>query len=163
MFDGDQYFRKIVETNKLMQEHKFEFKRVTGVGNLEEVVASMQSCGAMFALEDGVDGAVVNSNGRSVYRRVFICYMFKLADLFDMNNHSDNLELCRTIFLQVLSKMLEDSYSDEYTKRNIAINADTVHFKEMKGYQLNGASGMYFVINIDEAIGLCHNPMAWKE
>lgn len=163
MFNGEKYFKKLVSTNVLMQKIGFEFKRVTGVGNLEEVVQSMLDCGAMFALQDSVDGVVVNSNGRSVYRRVFICYLFKMADIFDMDSHSSNLEVCRTIFFQVLAKMIEDSYSDEFTKRNIELQTDTVYFKEMKGYQLNGASGMYFVLNVDEVIGLCHNPSLWNK
>lgn len=160
MFNADQYFSNIVETNKLLQDNNFKFKRVSGVKGLEEVVRDMRRDGAMFALDDSTDGVIVKGRSNPVFKRVFVCYIFKVARLNNMEDYRNNLELCREIFRQVMSKMIHDA--NNYLVQQINLNVDRVHFKEMEGYQLNGATGVYFVIDVDEPTSLCYNKDLWK-
>lgn len=160
MFDANKYFKEIVESNLLLLNNGFEFKRVSGVKGLEEVVNSMRTSSAMFALDDSADGMVINGLSNPVYRRVFVCYIFKKARLNNMDDYTANLELCREIFQQVLSKLIVDS--EHAMVENISLNADQVHFKEMEGQQLNGATGVYFLFHVDEATNLCYKSQQWK-
>lgn len=161
MFDANKYFKEIVESNLLLINNCFDFKRVSGVKGLEEVVNSMRTSSAMFALDDSADGMVINVQSNPIYRRVFVCYIFKKARLNNMDDYTANLELCREIFQQVLSKIMLDS-EHALLPTNISLNTDQVHFKEMEGQQLNGATGVYFLFHVDEATNLCYKSQQWK-
>lgn len=159
-FDGYEYFSKLCKKNRLAQKHSFQFCRVTGLGGMEEVLNNFRKVKTFFAVDETSDGSTVCVNGAFFKRRIYTIFLWYKYTLNDMNQQHEALCVCRTIYDQLCSKMLVDR---EILQGDlIYLNIDRIHFREMEKYFMNGCTGLYFVIDVDEPIDLSYNAEEWE-
>lgn len=159
-FNAYRYFGQLAKENKLIKEHSFKFCRVTGPKNLEEVITTMRSNSAFFGFDDSDENINFESNGGFFNRRVFTCFLFKKSRLNNMDDYEENKFLCRLIFRQICSRLMKDAES-LLIKHNIQVNFDRITFKEIDRTVLFGATGFYFMINVDEPENICFRNDEW--
>lgn len=160
-FNAYDYFEKICTKNKLARSGQFEFCRVTGLEGMEEALNNFRKTETFFCIDATNDGSTVQVNGGFFKRRVFTVFLLKRYKFGDMSAHQEALNICRTLFDQICSRMLLDR--EILLGDLIYLNTDRIHFREMEKYFLSGCAGIYFMIDIDEPLDLSYEPEQWYD
>ncbi|MDR2913431.1 MAG: hypothetical protein LBV74_01115 [Tannerella sp.] len=162
MFNSYDYFAEICAKNKLTVAGNYKFCRVTGLGNLEEVIQNFKREQAYFCIDDTNDGTTFQGAGGGYFeRRMYIVYIMKKYPLNDMQAQHAALEECRRIYRSVCSKLVFDR--SRLLNSQIYLNTDRIPYYEMEGYAISGVTGLYTMISIDEPVNLCYNANDWTE
>jgi hypothetical protein len=162
MFNSYDYFADICAKNKLTVSGKYKFCRVTGLGNLEEVIQNFKREQAYFCIDDTNDGYTYRSQGGGYFeRRMYIVYLLKKYPLNDMQKQHDALDECRRIYRSVCTKLVKDRSRLENDL--IYLLTDRLPYYEMEGYAISGVTGLYAMISVDEPVNLCYNANDWNE
>ena len=71
------------------------------------------------------------------------------------------MELCRELFRQFQSRMLRDAlkFQDEMSQ----LNLQDIRSRELGGLVLNGCTGLYFMVSMDEPVNLCYDDGEWDD
>ena len=80
-------------------------------------------------------------------------------EMLDMDDRRKVLDLCRTIFSQLVSRMIVDAY--DMSNNLIYLETDNIMSRELGQYFLNGCTGLYFMIDVSEPVNLKYNPEEW--
>lgn len=161
LFDSYTYFGELCRKNKLARQHDFQFCRCAGLNGLQEAIGKFRSASAFFCIDDTTDGTTFQRNGGFFQRRVFTVFLLKSYRFDNMSERMVSLMICRMLFAQVYSYMIADSES--LMNDLIYLNTDRVHFREIENYFLNGCTGLYFMIDVDEPINLSYEKEEWSE
>lgn len=160
-FDSYAYFGDLCRRNKLAQQHAFEFCRCTGLSGLQEALDEFSTASAFFCIDDTTDGTTFQRNGGFFQRRILTVFLLKGYKFDDMADRMVSLTICRILFQQLYSRMISDS--EELLNDFVYLNTDRVHFRELENYFLNGCTGLYFMIDVDEPIDLSYEKEEWSE
>lgn len=160
-FDSYTYFGELCEKNKLAQLHRFQLCRCAGLNGLQEAIDKFRTASAFFCIDDTTDGTTFQRNGGFFQRRVFTIFLLKQYRFDDMAERMASLMVCRILFSQLYSRMLADS--EQLLNDFIYLNTDRVHFREIENFFLNGCTGLYFMIDVDEPIDLSYEKEEWEE
>lgn len=161
-FDAQSYFASINKENKLLKNNRFFFSRVTGLGNMEEVIQTYKKSPAYLCVDDTNDGHTFQGGSGGYFeRRMYTVFILHRYDMKSMSSQSEKLNLCRNIYSQICSKLIND-------KRNgksglTFLKTDRIPFYELEGYALNGVTGLYFMFNIEKPINLCYDANQWEK
>lgn len=161
LFNSYAYFETLCRQNCLAQKHGFQFCRCAGLNGLQEAIGKFQTASAFFCVDDTTDGTTSERNGGYYQRRVFTIFILKNYQYDDMEDRMSSLTVCRTLYAQLYSRMLVDS--EELSNDLIYLNTSRVHFREVENYFLNGCTGLYFMIDVDEPVNLSYDEKEWKK
>ena len=159
-FDAVTYFQTIQQTLKLLQGSD-RFMRVTGIGNLEELITRQRKVTyPVLCVDDSQDGYMSEQgNGGfmdSRYYSVFILAQVKVGDDDDRNTQ---MAACRVIFGKILSKMLLDAR--EYKNDMIWIHPDRIKYDEV-GYLADNLFGIHFGFTVEQPEDLRYDASDWE-
>lgn len=160
-FDSYTYFGELCQKNKLAQQHRFQLCRCAGLNGLQEAIDKFRSASAFFCIDDTTDGTTFQRNGGFFQRRVFTIFLLKQYRFDDMAERMTSMMVCRILFSQLYSRMLADS--EQLLNDLIYLNTDRIHFREVENYFLNGCTGLYFMIDVDEPVDLSYEKEEWEE
>lgn len=159
LFDSYSYFGELCRQNRLAQVQGFQFCRCAGLNGLQEAIDKFRTAAAFFCVDDTTDGTTFERNGGYFQRRVFTVFLLKNYQFDNMKDRMDSLMVCRRLFAQLYSRMLVDS--DRLYNDLIYLNTSRVHFREIENYFLNGCTGLYFMIDVDEPVNLAYDETEW--
>ncbi len=159
LFDSYAYFGALCRQNRLAQVHGFQLCRCSGLNGLQEAIDKFRMASAFFCIDDTTDGTTFERNGGYFQRRVFTVFLLKNYQFDNMQDRMDSLMVCRRLFAQLYSRMLVDS--DRLYNELIYLNTNRVHFREIENYFLNGCTGLYFMIDVDEPVNLAYDEAEW--
>jgi hypothetical protein len=161
MFDAHHYFKSICETNKLLLSGKYQFCRVTGLSNMEEVIQKFQSAKAYFCIDDTDDGTLLSNHGSGFFeRRSHTIFILKKFPYNNMEQQHNALTECRAIFRQIMKKLIHDRQKllDSMTY----LRLDSTPWHEFPGFVISGCTGIHFEVTIDIPVDLCYNGNEWN-
>lgn len=159
-FDSEAYFRNLCEHNILARDNGFRFCTCSGIESLQGPLDRFKTANAFFCLDDTNDGAVTRGrSGGWFKRRTFTVFLLHRYRLRDETDRSARLAVCRDLFRQLLSKMIVDS--DDLSNELIYLNTGGVLSRELGQYFMNGCTGLYFMIDVDEPVDLTFNSEEW--
>lgn len=161
LFDSYDYFGDLCQRNKLAKQHGFQFCRCTGLNGLQEAIDKFRTASSFFCIDDTTDGTTFQRNGGFFQRRIFTVFLLKSYKFDNMTDRMTSLMICRTLFTQLYSRMIADS--EELLSDFVYLNTDRVHFREIENYFLNGCTGLYFMIDVDEPVDLSYEKAEWAE
>lgn len=161
LFDSYSYFGELCRQNRLAQIHNFQFCRCTGLNGLQEAIEQFRTASAFFCIDDTTDGTTFERNGGYFQRRVFTVFLLKNYRYDNMVERMDAMMVCRTLFAQLYSRMLVDS--DKLLNDLIYLNTNRIHFREIENFFLNGCTGLYFMIDVDEPVNLIYDETEWEK
>lgn len=159
-FDAESYFTSLCESNRLAAAHGFMPCTCSGINTLQGPLDRFKSTNAFFCIDDTNDGQMYMGRGGGWYKKrtftVFIMHRYRFNDEVD---RIDKLAICRQLFRQLATRMLIDSKRMENDLVYLGIG--DILCRELGQYFMNGCTGLYFMIDVEEPVDLKYNPDEW--
>lgn len=161
-FDVYTYFTEIAKKLKASKDNGFHPCKVSGLANMEEVIAGFKGKKAYFAIDDTNDGITYKGNGGGYFdRKQYIVYLLYKVPQNNMDAQHIGLNICRTIFHSICTKLIKDR--QKLANEMTYLDTTRIPFYELEGYSIAGCTGLYFMITVDQPINLCYNADEWDE
>lgn len=159
-FDSEKYFGALCSRNRLAHEHRFKFCTCSGIQSLQGPLERFRRDSAFFCLDDTNDGQMfMGTNGGWFKRRTFTVFLLHRYTFNDEADRAGKLAICRRLFSQVMSRMLVDA--DDLSNELVYLHTENVMSRELGQYFLNGCTGLYFMIDVDEPVNLIYDCSEW--
>lgn len=160
-FDGEEYFKEMARHNRLCQEHGFMIGACTGPESLQTVIAEFRDRGYFVLVDDTNDGSMMSNGVGRFMRRVYTVFILAQYDWDNLDERRERLELCRRIYRQFVSRVLKDRRQRVENEGLPFLNLDTMYYRELGRYAMNGVTGLYFMLENDEATDLRYVKDEW--
>lgn len=159
LFDAEAYFKTLAETNKLCVEQGFRFCTCSGLENLEEAIDQFRKVNNFFIFDDTTEGQEFKGAGGGYYhKRLFTVSLMRRYRIDDMEDRAKQLEICRQLFKQLVSRMIKDK---EETIKLAYLKTDNILYREYGRAMFSGCTGLYFIVECSEPENLCYNAEEW--
>lgn len=162
-FEPISYFESLAEKNKLCRNNKFKSVLCSGPDNIEGVMADFRKTENFIIIDDMTDNHVYNSKPTWFTRSVYTVWIIAASKFNDMDDRKAKLNLCRRIFKQFLSKMINDKARLTFGQDMYYLNLSKVYYKELGRYSFNGATGLYFMVENDVPEDLRFSDNDWDD
>lgn len=159
-FDSEQYFSSLCAANRLAGAEGFRFCTCSGIESLQGPLDRFKTDNAFFCLDDTNDGALFQGRGGGWYKkRTFTVFILHRYTFRDEPDRAKQLDVCRRLFRQVMSRMLVDA--DDLQNELVYLHTDNVLSRELGQYFMNGGTGLYFMIDVSEPVDLKYDQSEW--
>lgn len=161
-FDAQLYFASLCLSNKLAREHGFKPCSCSGIESLQGPLEKFKKEKAFFCIDDVNDGQMYQGKGGGFYKkRTFTIFIMHRYTFNDESDRQTKLSICRQLFRQIATRLLLDS--KKLLSDQVYLAADNILSREFGQYFLNGCTGLYFMIDIEEPVSLVYNPDEWTD
>lgn len=152
------FFKQLTETNKLAVEAGFQYRDISSISGLEEVVASMLNTKAWICCCDNDSGYVVmndNTPHTTLSKMVVMAMRYKIDS---MEARAACIDKMATIFRQFCSALIikEMDLLTDRTRFNHNIELHVI-----PNIITPGVAAMYFVIGTTTMHDLCYDADEW--
>jgi len=155
MFDPINYMQTLHGQLKDTR-YEYQFARVSGVSGLEEVLEKSRSKKKFFAVDDSQDGTTFRGAAAAFFeRRPYTVYLLSQASYGDMAARATIRAEARTIFRNIVSRMIVDRYDIP------VIDLQRIQFYEIPPAFAHGTVGIYFIFNVENPVDLTYDATAW--
>lgn len=154
MFDPIAYMQTLHSKLKLTKV-KYKFTTVSGVAELEGVLANFKREKFFFAVDDSQDGVTFRSSGAYFERKQYSVYVLGRADYGNMDQREEVLAEAKTIFRSILSRLIKDKLTIP------VLSAENIRFYEVPPAFAFGTSGLYFIFTIEQPVSLVYDAAEW--
>lgn len=161
MFDFNRYIERLAAANRLARDEGFATARCSGVESLEGLLQQMQSAERIIAVSDVCDESLMQRGGGWMKRRLFTVFILSRFTLGDMADYGQQMGLCRELYRQLLSRLLRDG--ERWANDMIYLNMGDVRSMELGGTFLAGATGLYFMLTMDEPTDISYDESLWTD
>ena len=161
LFDFHAYLQGLTAKNRLARSRRYHFCTCSGVGYLEELLAQMRQHSAFVCLSDVSEDSVRQVGGGWFKRRTFTAFILRRYDTRSMTAYREAIDEARELFRQLHSRFIRDEA--DIQNELAYLRTDDVRSRELGGQFLNGCTGLYFMLNIDEPIDLRYDAEEWDE
>jgi hypothetical protein len=135
---------------------KYAFVKVSSIAALEGVLQESRRKNYFFAVCDNQDGETFRGSGSGFYDRLsYYVFILGKADYGDMAKRAEVMNEARTIYRQLLSKMIKDRLQIP------VLDLSRIRFYEVPPAFATGCSGLYFNFTVEEPIELKYNAADW--
>lgn len=157
MFDPIAYMKTLHGKMKLTKT-KYKFTTVSGVSELEGVLANFKREKFFFAVDDSQDGVTFRGAGGGYFEgRPYTVFILGKADYGDMTKRTEVLSEAKKIYRTILSKLIKD-------KTTIPVlDMEKIRFFEVPPAFAFGCSGLYFIFNVQNPISLIYDAAEWDD
>lgn len=148
----------MTEHNKLCKEHGFKAVTASGPENLEGVMAEYRKTENFVIIDDTSDNRVFCGKPGWFTVSTVTVWIVAATHYNDGDDRKEKMELCREIFRQFLARLI----SEQQVKGRqdlMFMELEQVLYKELGRYSLNGATGLYFMLDSQEPTNL----VSWKD
>lgn len=161
-FDFEQYFAAICSKSKLATEHGFIFSTCSGIESLQGPLQDYRTGSAFFCVDDTNDGSLYRSRTGGWYkRRTLTVFLLHRYEFDDMALRSQALALCRELYRQVATRMIVDARN--MNNELVHLHVESMLCRELGRYFMNGCTGLYFMVDVDEPVDLRFNKAEWTD
>lgn len=160
MWNAITYFQTLATKLKATKTN-YCFCRVSGINNLEDVLANGQRYKAFFAVDDSDDGVTIQRGGGYFNRRAIVVYILKKYKITDMTDRENTMNECRSIYKSILSKLIKDC--SDYSPFELSyLDKTRIPYHEVPGMFAVETTGLYFILTIEEPIELVYDATEWE-
>lgn len=160
LFDYIGYFHSMTRSNLLAIDNGFFPCTCSGWESLEGPLAEFANESAFVCVDDTSDASIFRGrSGGYFYRRTLTVFIMHRYEFGDESDRIKQFELCRSVFRQFLSRMLIDQ--DRISNDNIYLATENIKARSIGQYALNGATGIYFMIDVSEPVDLKYDKAQW--
>lgn len=160
LFDYIGYFRSLYEHNVLAQTSGFRFCTCSGPGGLQGMLQQFRTANAFFCVDDTCDGCITRQrNGGYFNTRVLMVYLLHRYNIKTMDSYQAALDVCRRLLQQLMSRMIIDE--DALSNEMVYLRSDSLRTNELGQYFLNGCTGLYFRVEVNEPVDLTFDASQW--
>ncbi|MBR4553870.1 MAG: hypothetical protein IKO20_09185 [Bacteroidaceae bacterium] len=161
LFDFHSYLYELVSRNKLASEHDFLPCSCSGIGYLEEMLSTSRNSKAFVCVSDVTEDSTAHKGGAWFKRRVFTVFILHRYNTRSQDDYREKIGVCRELFRQLHSRFILDEHD---LQNDLAyLNVGDIRSRELGGQFLNGCTGLYFMLTVDEPIDLQYDADEWEE
>lgn len=160
-FDAISYFTSMAERNRLAVDNHFKPVVISSSDNLEGLFKDYRDADRFVAISDTNSGNLSSPDGAYGFskRRAYTVFILSAYDYDDMLSRQKELELCRRLFLQFVSKIIADKY--EYDEKQMYFDTHSIPNQEIGRYYLSGMTGLHFTLYVQEPVDLVFDKSQW--
>ena len=159
-FDIIAYLQGLVSRNRLANARGFCFSTCSGVQALEGLLSDMRDATRFVCVSDVTPGNPTCTGQSWSARRVATVFILARYELGNAASYAAAITECRALMNQLLSGMLHDAERIA-NATDASLRLDEVRSNELGGTFLDGCTGLYFMISIDEPLDIAYNAEDW--
>ena len=161
MFDFIEYIKELIASNKLAMQKGFEATTCSGINYLEGMLEQYQTTANFVCTADTCQESTFQQSGGWFKRRVYTVFILARHEYGNMEDYASKLALCREIFRQLQSRFLRDS--ELLQTCLLYLHTEDIRSNELGATFLNGCTGLYFMLSMDEPTDITYNPEEWTQ
>ncbi len=158
-WNATEFFRNLLNNNKLAQSLGFSFARVSGLEGFEQAMHKLTSAKALLCVSDEADG-YMDLNNTPKSRRIKTVFMAMRHQLDNMPARAECFENMNEIFRQFMSVLTRERVKLE---QNSIFIDPRVSFNQIDRYFFAGGACAYFQVVIDLFTDLRFNVDEWAD
>lgn len=160
-FDAIRYFEDMTNANRLAKEKGFMPVTISNTDNLEGLMEEYRDNDRFVAVADTSSGNIASPDGAYGFqkRRAYTVFILSAYEYGNMNSRQEELDLCRELFRQFLTRILRDKYL--YDEKQMFFDTKAVPNQEIGRYYLSGMTGLHFTLYTWEPIDLQYEENQW--
>lgn len=160
-FDAVAYFVAMTMRNRLAQERGFLPVTISNTDNLEGLMEEYRDNDRFVAITDTNSGNLSSSDGAYGFmkRRAYTVFILSAYEYGNMLARQEELELCRELFRQFVSRILRDKYL--YDEKQMYFDTNAIPNQEIGRYYLSGMTGLHFTLYVQEPVDLVYEEEQW--
>lgn len=159
MFDFISYMEQLTTSNRLAVSNGFKHSTNSGISYLEGMLEQYTKTANFVSTCDVCSESRFLSSGGWFNRRVFTVFILMRYKYGNAADCAAKLATCRELFRQFESRFIHDT--EALGNQLVYLNAEDVRSNEIGGTFLNGCTGLYFIVSIDEPSDLVYNTDEW--
>ena len=161
-FDAIAYFYALTERNKLAKEKGFVPVTISNTDNLEGLMEEYRDNDRFVAVTDTNSGNLSSPDGAYGFskRRAYTVFILSAYEYGNMQSRQEELELCRELFRQFVSRILRDKYL--YDEKQMYFDTHAIPNQELGRYYLSGVAGLHFTLYVQEPVDLQYEENQWS-
>ena len=159
MFDFIEYIKELTQTNKLAISQGFEHTTCSGINYLEGMLEQYQTTANFVCTTDTCQESTFQQSGGWFKRRVYTVFILARHEYGNMDDYAAKLDICRELFRQLQSRFLHDS--ELLQTQLLYLHTEDIRSNELGATFLNGCTGLYFMLSMDEPTDITYNPQEW--
>lgn len=161
-FDAIAYFYALTERNKLAKEKGFVPVTISNTDNLEGLMEEYRDNDRFVAVTDTNSGNLASDDGAYGFmkRRAYTVFILSAYEYGNMQARQEELELCRELFRQFVSRILRDKYL--YDEKQMYFDTHAIPNQELGRYYLSGMAGLHFTLYVHEPVDLQYEESQWS-
>lgn len=160
LFDFVGYIKNLTQQNCLANDLQFVPCTCSGIGYLEDVLSRLRNERAFVCVSDVCEESITRHGGGWFKRRVFTVFLLSRYNVRDTEDYHTKMNLCRELFRQFHSRFIVDEHRLQSELTYMAV--DEIRCRELGGQFLNGCTGLYFMVALDEPTDLQYNQDEWQ-
>lgn len=161
MINIAELFERLIQKNRLAQQHHFHFTTFTATRDIEGVLAALRQESSIFAISDLTESKTYQSQGGAWFnRRIASAFILMRYRPKSRSDQAAQLGVCRELLRQIHSRLLMEQIETNSLAR---VDTETLDYRELGAHFLDSATGIHFQMAIDEPIALCYNPQEWSD
>jgi len=158
-FNFHSYLNDVVSCNRYAQQEKFYPCACSGINYLEDMLDKMRQHPAFVCVSDVTEDSLKQVSGGWFKRRLFTVFVIKRYNTRSMSSYKDAMAACREVTRQIHTRLLHDE--QELSHRLAYIDVSDIRSRELGGQFLDGATGLYFMLAMDEPADLQYDSEEW--
>lgn len=160
-FDAVTYFTEMTEHNKLAVASGFKPVVISNTDNLEGLFEDYRDNDRFVAVTDTNSGNLSSPDGSYGFskRRAYTVFILSGYEYDNMGSRQEELNLCRELFHQFVSKIIKDKY--QYDEKMMFFDTQSIPNQEIGRYYLSGMTGLHFTLYVQEPIDLIYDDGQW--
>lgn len=151
----------LAEHNRICQENGFKAVLASGPENLEGVMAQYRKTENFIVIDDTSDNRLFCGKPGWFTRSTITVWVLAATKYNDGEDHNEKMNLCRKVFKQFITRLLYEKQR-EMRKELVFLDVENVLYKELGRYSLNGATGLYFMLENEEPTDLTYKKDEWE-
>lgn len=159
MFDFQTYISNVVKQNRLAALHAFMPTTCSGINYLEGLLQNYQTQANFVAVSDVCSETTFQQSGGWFRRRLYTVFILARYEYQNLQDYNEKMNLCRELQRQLETRFLHDALQLE--TQLLYLRVSDIRSSELGGQFLNGCTGLYFLLTMDEPTTLAYNPDEW--
>lgn len=159
-FDIIAYLQGLVSRNRLATARGFTFSTCSGVQALEGLLTDMRDATRFVCVSDVTQGNTTYNGQSWSARRVATVFVLSRYELGNAASYAAAINECRALMNQLLSGMLHDAERIA-NETEASLRLDEVRSNELGGTFLDGCTGLYFMVGVDEPLDIAYKEEDW--
>lgn len=160
-FDFYAYMANIAAKNRFAQARSFHPCTCSGINYLEEPLNKFRTKANFICTSDVCDESTYQKSGGYFNRRSVMVFILMRYRQNDEADRRAKMADCRSLLRQIQSRLVRDN--EKLVLEDLYLNIDVFRSSELGGIFLNGCTGLYFMISVDEPTDLQFNPEEWED
>lgn len=160
-FDFYTYLSDIAAKNRFAKAHGFYACTCSGINYLEEPLNKFRTKANFICTSDVCDESTYQKSGGYFNRRSVMVFILMRYRQNDETDRRAKMADCRELLRQIQSRLVRDN--EKLVLEDLYLNIDVFRSSELGGVFLNGCTGLYFMLSVDEPASLEYDINEWED